>query len=77
MIMIFHSSDETFFKNNREEIEGKISLSSGASQPPRLVQAMQGKEVDDAIQAERERDIKKINEDLILVKEMFRYYLLI
>jgi hypothetical protein len=75
--MIFHSSDETFFLNNREEIEGKISLSYGASQPPRLVQAMQGKEVDDAIQAERERDIKKINEDLILVKEMFRYYLLI
>ena len=39
---------------------------------PRLIQAMQGREVDEAIMQERERDIKQINEDLVLVKEMFK-----
>ena len=33
---------------------------------------MSGQEVDDAIMAERERDIKKMNQDLLLVNEMFR-----
>ena len=33
---------------------------------------MQGREVDEAIMQERERDIKQINEDLVLVKEMFK-----
>jgi hypothetical protein len=37
----------------------------------KLLQTMQGKEVDEAIMEERERDIRKINEDLLLVKEMF------
>ena len=39
---------------------------------PRLIQAIQGREVDEAIMQERERDIKQINEDLVLVKEMFK-----
>ena len=33
---------------------------------------MQGREVDEALMQERERDIKQINEDLVLVKEMFK-----
>ena len=33
---------------------------------------MQGREVDEALMEERERDIKQINEDLVLVKEMFK-----
>mmetsp|Transcript_13618 Transcript_13618/g.22719 ORF Transcript_13618/g.22719 Transcript_13618/m.22719 type:complete len:281 (+) Transcript_13618:59-901(+) len=33
---------------------------------------LQGKEVDDAILAEREQDIKKMNKDLVLVNEMFK-----
>ena len=39
---------------------------------PRLIQTMQGKEVDDAIMRERERDLRKINRDLQLVNEMFK-----
>lgn len=42
------------------------------STQPRLIQAMQGREVDEALMEERERDIKQINEDLVLVKEMFK-----
>ena len=33
---------------------------------------MQGREVDEALMQERERDIKQINQDLVLVKEMFQ-----
>jgi uncharacterized phage infection (PIP) family protein YhgE len=36
------------------------------------VMVMQGKEVDDLIMEERERDIKKLHTDLALVNEMFR-----
>lgn len=38
----------------------------------KLQPLLQGKEVDDAILEERERDIKKMNHDLILVNEMFK-----
>lgn len=38
----------------------------------KLQPLMQGKEVDDAILEERERDIKKMNHDLVLVNEMFQ-----
>lgn len=34
-------------------------------------------DVDDAIIEERERDIKKINQELLLVNEMFRYYIIL
>jgi len=63
------------FPRHRQEIEGKVSLASSSEgqQHPRLIQAMQGREVDEAIMAERERDILKINQDLVLVKEMFRF----
>lgn len=39
----------------------------------KLKPLLQGKEVDDAILEERERDIKKMNQDLVLVNEMFKY----
>lgn len=38
-----------------------------------LVQILQGKDVDEAIQRERERDLRKINQDLVMVNEMFKY----
>ena len=37
-----------------------------------LVQTLQGKDVDEAIQRERERDLRKINQDLAMVNEMFK-----
>jgi hypothetical protein len=42
--------------------------------PPtlKLMPLMQGQEVDDAIMEERERDIRKINQDLAMVNEMFK-----
>lgn len=67
---------------------GNRTSSSNASAPPpppmtrqeqqqhlqqlRLQPLMQGQEVDDAILEERERDIKKMNQDLVLVNEMFK-----
>ena len=39
---------------------------------PKLVQTLQGQDVDDLILEERERDIKKMNQDLLLVHEMFQ-----
>ena len=50
-----------------DEIESSFS-----SKQPRLIQTLQGKEVDEAIMRERERDLKKINRDLLLVNEMFK-----
>lgn len=38
----------------------------------KLQPILQGKEVDEAILEERERDIKKMNHDLVLVNEMFQ-----
>jgi hypothetical protein len=38
----------------------------------KLKPLLQGQEVDDAILEERERDIKKMNHDLVLVNEMFK-----
>jgi hypothetical protein len=37
-----------------------------------LIQTLQGKDVDEAIMRERERDLRKINQDLAMVNEMFR-----
>lgn len=52
---------------------GALGVGNQASSAqPRLVQAMQGKEVDEALMQERERDIQQINQDLVLVKEMFQ-----
>ena len=66
--------DAASIEISKEEVQGKVSVSSGevGQGGLRVVQAMQGREVDEAIMAERERDIKKINQDMVLVKEMFR-----
>jgi hypothetical protein len=37
-----------------------------------LIQTLQGKDVDEAIQRERERDLRKMNQDLVMVNEMFK-----
>ena len=37
-----------------------------------LIQTLQGQDVDEAIQRERERDLRKINQDLAMVNEMFK-----
>lgn len=42
------------------------------TQQMKLQPMLQGQEVDDAIMEEREQAIKKINQDLILVNEMFQ-----
>ena len=42
----------------------------------KLKPLMHGQDVDDAIMEERERDIKKMNQDLILVNEMFKYVII-
>ena len=39
---------------------------------PILIQTLQGAEVDEAIAEERERDIRRINQDLVMVNEMFQ-----
>jgi hypothetical protein len=41
-------------------------------QQMKLKPLLQGREVDDAILEERERDIKKMNQDLLMVNEMFK-----
>jgi hypothetical protein len=50
---------------------GAVSFSK-IDDGPRVIQKLQGYEVDEAIAEERERDIIKINEDLKLVNEMFK-----
>lgn len=45
--------------------EGKLAI-------PKLIQTLQGQDVEDMILEERERDIKKMNQDLMLVHEMFQ-----
>eukprot|EP00607_Mallomonas_marina_P002812 CAMPEP_0182428904 /NCGR_PEP_ID=MMETSP1167-20130531/24494_1 /TAXON_ID=2988 /ORGANISM="Mallomonas Sp, Strain CCMP3275" /LENGTH=109 /DNA_ID=CAMNT_0024612113 /DNA_START=627 /DNA_END=956 /DNA_ORIENTATION=+ len=58
----------------------EMSLGSGmragdaslAGPPPRLIQAYKDNDVDQAIIEEREREIRKINRDLVLVNEMFK-----
>jgi hypothetical protein len=54
-----------------------FNLGDGASEGskpavPKLIQTLQGQDVDDLILEERERDIRKMNQDLQLVHEMFQ-----
>lgn len=61
---------------NGSESSGFDGPSSGGQQQmqaPRFIQTLQGQDVDDAIMEERERDIRKMNQDLAMVNEMFRY----
>jgi hypothetical protein len=59
--------------NDSNEDGGLEHNSRSMNQSVMLVQTLQGQDVEDAIIEERERDIKQINQDLILVNEMFRY----
>jgi t-SNARE complex subunit (syntaxin) len=62
------SSSKGSGKNPFDDEEG----TNFNSRQPRLIQTLQGKEVDEAIVRERERDLRKINRDLQLVNEMFK-----
>lgn len=46
--------------------------SASSSSAPKLIQTLQGQDVDEMIMEERERDIRKMNQDLLLVHEMFQ-----
>jgi hypothetical protein len=62
--------------NNSSGNSGTGPALTPQQQQQRLMQitpVLQGQEVDDAIMEERDRDIKKMNQDLLLVNEMFRY----
>jgi hypothetical protein len=50
----------------------QAQLQQGQQQQQNLQLLLSGKEVDDAILEERERDIKRVNQDLVLVNEMFK-----
>jgi hypothetical protein len=47
-------------------------FNEGNYQSFQLLQTLQGKDVDEAILRERERDLRKINQDLAMVNEMFK-----
>ncbi|CAE7592611.1 SYP22 [Symbiodinium microadriaticum] len=63
------SSDGTLSTTYDSGSAGADQQFSGQKQQALM---MQGQDVDDAIIEEREKDIKKINHDLVLVNEMFR-----
>ena len=76
---ISNTTKDTFYPDASNTIirfnDGLNELNNNRTvfQPQFVIQnTMQGQEVDDAIMAERERDIKKMNQDLLLVNEMFR-----
>ena len=52
--------------------QNSVDSSKVLKQDLQLKPLMQGREVDEAIMEERERDIQKINKDLLLVNEMFK-----
>eukprot|EP01041_Mallomonas_annulata_P003844 gene3844-7664_t len=66
-IRIFH--DDILEGSN---ISNNNKSSTNKMEAPRLIQAYHDNDVDQAILEEREREIKKINRDLILVNEMFK-----
>jgi hypothetical protein len=66
------SSGGARYGNMKNGSAGEGRTVSNSSDGPRVLQKLQGHEVDEAIAQERERDILKINEDLKLVNEMFK-----
>ena len=52
---------------------GSTDSPRGRQQQQQQALMLHGQDVDDAIIEEREQDIKKINQDLVLVNEMFRW----
>lgn len=59
-----------FFRTGAES--GAVSGERQNMNQLQLIQTLQGKDVDEAIQRERERDLRKINQDLAMVNEMFK-----
>lgn len=57
------------------EIEGNEYKQQLQQQQHHLIQTLQGNDVDEAITRERERELKKIQQDMIMVNEMFRLVL--
>eukprot|EP01038_Epipyxis_sp_PR26KG_P012875 gene12875-17253_t len=75
----FARTGDTSSKNransNDNFVGGGVGRGGGFMQDQQLMQlkpVMQGHEVDEAIMEERERDIKKMNQDLMMVNEMFK-----
>ena len=67
--------NDNTFKNTKTDdvLVEELNNNRTVFQPQFIIHnTMTGQEVDDAIMAERERDIKKMNQDLLLVNEMFR-----
>jgi syntaxin 7 len=58
-------------KNPFDEPDDSGAQSSSVRQP-KLIQTLQGKDVDEAIMREREKELQKINRDIRLVNEMFK-----
>jgi len=63
------NQNSTNFDNNSNE---NNIMGPTATDGPRLIRAYKEKDVDTAIMEERERDIRKINQDLRIVNEMFK-----
>lgn len=59
-------------KNPFDEVSGGDTQQSCSVRQPKLIQTLQGKDVDEAIMRERERELQKINRDMRLVNEMFK-----
>ena len=69
------TTNDNTFKNTKTDdvLIEELNNNRTVFQPQFIIHnTMTGQEVDDAIMAERERDIKKMNQDLLLVNEMFR-----
>jgi hypothetical protein len=59
-----------FFRTGAEG--GAASSERQSMNQLQLIQTLQGKDVDEAIQRERERDLRKMNQDLVMVNEMIK-----
>ena len=58
--------------NNNTTDEDTQNNGNNNIRQPKLIQTLQGKDVDEAIMKERERELQKINRDIRLVNEMFK-----
>lgn len=63
---------EKDFSRTDEDNKANIDSNGQNMHHLQMIQTLQGKDVDEAIQRERERDLRKINQDLIMVNEMFK-----
>lgn len=64
-------SDSSSSVKPKDDEEGEFNDGRNYQQFQSL-QTLQGKDVDEAISRERERDLRKINQDLAMVNEMFK-----